>query len=121
MDFRASFSHEERLRFVQERFRAGLVVKLFCDFTDPPKFKRIVIVATGTVRPLLFLINSQPTEFALQSERLRDQQIAIPKEGNVFLEHDSFLDCSTAYNNFDKSEIKEALANDTTLILGRIS
>jgi hypothetical protein len=120
MDLKVSFSHEERLKFVRERFRAGLVVKLFCEFTKPPKFKRSLIVSTHSERPLFFIINTEPTEFAKQNARLRDQHKPIVKQSNPFMKHDSFVDCSTAHDNFDLVEIEEALANDTSLILGSI-
>lgn len=120
MDLKDSFSPEERLKFVRERFRAGLVIKLFCDFTTPPKFKWLLIVSTHSERPLFFIINTEPTEFAKQNARLRDQHKPIMKQSNPFLEHDSFIDCSTAHDNFDRNEIEEALAMDTSLILGSI-
>jgi hypothetical protein len=121
MDLRARFSHEERLQFVRERWKAGIVVKLHCDFTDPPKPKRMLIVAANRERPLLFIINSEPTEFAKANKRLIAQHLLLEKATENFLDHDSYLDCSTAYDNFDKIEIEDALVKDTTLILGDLS
>lgn len=108
------------MKFVRDRLHAGTVVKLFCDFTTPPKFKWLLIASTGLARPQLFIINTDPTEFAKRNARLRDQQVPIKKATNPFLKHDCFIDCSTAYDNFDEEEIAEALFNDTTLILGEI-
>src|SRR5687768_14553657 len=121
MDLNVRFSHEERLKFVRERFQAGAVIKLDCDFTTPPKAKRLLVVASNRDRPLLFVINTSPTDFAKNRPRLIDQHLPLAKADENFLDHDSFLDCSTAYDNFDKDNIEEALAGDTSLILGKLS
>ena len=120
MDLKARFPPEERLKFVRERFRAGAVVRLFCDFTTPHKFKWLLFVSLQLRRPLFFIINTDPTEFAKRNARLRDQQVPINKATNPFLKHDSFIDCSNAYDNFEKQAVIDALVNDTTLLLGTI-
>ena len=119
MDLSKSVSSEERAKFVRERFRAGTVIKLFCDFTKPPKFK-LLLVGSLQERPLLFVINSRATEFAKNNARLREQQVPISRATNDFLDHDSVIDCSTTYDNFTRREIEAALRSDTTLILGHI-
>jgi len=119
MDLGKRFSPEERAKFVRERFRAGTVIKLFCDFTKPPKFK-LLLICSLQERPLLFVVNSKPTEFAKNNARLRQQQVPISKATNEFLDHDSWIDCSTTYDNFTRREIEGALRQDTTLILGQI-
>ena len=121
MDLNVRFSPEERLKFVRERFQAGAVIKLDCDFTKPPKPKRLLVVAANRKRPLLFIINTSPTDFAKQRPRLIDQHLPLAKTDENFLDHDSYLDCSTAYDNFDKGDIEQILADDTSLILGKLS
>jgi hypothetical protein len=121
MDLKVRFSAEERLKFVRERFQAGAVIKLDCDFTTPPKPKRLLVVAANRGRPLLFLINTSPTEFAKNRPRLINQHLPLAKADENFLDYDSFLDCSTAYDNFDSREIEKTLADDTSLFLGNIS
>jgi hypothetical protein len=121
MDLKVRFSPEERLKFVRERFHAGAVIKLDCDFTTPPKPKRLLVVAANRGRPLLFVINTSPTDFAKNRPRLIDQHLPLAKADENFLDHDSYLDCSTAYDNFDKDGIEETLVGDTSLILGDLS
>jgi hypothetical protein len=121
MDLKVRFSYEERLKFVRERFQAGSVIKLDCDFTTPPKPKRLLVVAANRDRPLLFIINTSPTDFAKNRPRLIRQHLPLAQADENFLDHDSYLDCSTTYDNFDKDEIEEALVDDTSLILGKLS
>lgn len=120
MDLKGLASPEERLKFVRERFRAGAVVKLFCEFTTPRKFKWLLMASLQSRRPLFFIINTEPTAFAKGNPRLRNQQVPIKKATNPFLKHDSFIDCSNAYDNFDKPDMVNALVGDTTLLLGTI-
>lgn len=48
--------------------KAGAVIRLFCDFTTPPKFKYLMI---ATVEPLqVFIINSEIPEFIKRNESL---------------------------------------------------
>lgn len=121
MNLSGSFSYEQRLQFVRGRLKAGVVIKLHCDFTNPPKQKRLLVVAVNRGRPLLFVINSDPTDFAKNHKHLIKQHLPLKASDENFLDHDSYLDCSTAYDNFDRDDIERALAQDTTLILGDLA
>ncbi len=121
MKLSEGFSFGARLESVQRQFKAGLVVVLFCDFINDPKPKWLLIVAGRCDPPLFFIINTDPTEYAKQTPRLRDQQIAIYKKSDPFMEHDSWIDCSAVYNNFALSEIVDALAGDMDRIKGAVS
>jgi hypothetical protein len=121
MDLKGLASPEERSEFVRERLKAGVVIQLHCPFTDPPKLKRLLILAPNRTRPLFFIINSDPPPFAKANEHILARHLPIAKASENFLDHDSYLDCSNAYDNFDKGEIEHALIGDTTLILGDLS
>ena len=121
MDLRGFASPAERKKFVQERLRAGVVVKLYCGFIDDPKPKRLVIVDPDRDRPLFFFINTEPTEFAKANRKVISQHLLLEKDKENFLDWNSWLDCSVAYDNFDRTEIEQALIDDTTRILGDLS
>jgi hypothetical protein len=120
MDLTGLVSPEDRTKFVRERLIAGVVIKLHCPFTDPPKPKRLLIVAADRARPLFFLINTEPTNFAKANKQLIAQHLPLASSEN-FLDHDSYLDCSNAYDHFNKAEIENTLIQDTTLILGNLA
>lgn len=121
MHLKVRFSDEERLKFVRERFQAGVVIKLDCDFTTPPKPKRLLVVAANRKRPLLFVNNTSPTDFAKKRPKIISQHLPLAKADENFLDHDSFLDCSEARDNFNREDIEKTLAGDTSLILGELS
>lgn len=116
-----SFSFGQRLGSVQRQFRAGIVVKLFCDFIHDPKFKWLLIVAAEREYPLFFFINTDQPLLAQHNPEVKNQQLRLKKSVDPFLKHDSWLDCSTIYDKFEIGEIEEALTNDISLIKGFIS
>jgi hypothetical protein len=121
MKFGDSFSFGQRLASVQRQFRAGIVVTLFCDFIQDPKFKWILIVAAERENPLFFIINTDESPFAEHNANIKKQQLRLPKSVELFLDHDSWLDCSIVFDMFEIGEIEEALAKDMGLIKGFIS
>ncbi|HXI26134.1 MAG TPA: hypothetical protein VNG71_19930 [Pyrinomonadaceae bacterium] len=116
-----AFPEAERREYVQRTLKTGLVVKLFCDFITDPKWKRLVIVAVRREPPFFFLINTEPTNYAKRTPRIAAQQLKVLAEDNDYLEHDSWIDCSKPFDDFDMLDIEDALTDDTSLILGEIN
>jgi hypothetical protein len=114
------FTFGARLESVQRQFRAGLVITLFCDFVNDPKPKWLLIVCARCDPPLFFIVNTDPTEYAQQTPRLRNQQVPILKVDDPFMDHDSWIDCSVVFNNFDLAGMIDALANDVDRVKGVI-
>ncbi|OGA71499.1 MAG: hypothetical protein A3G81_17255 [Betaproteobacteria bacterium RIFCSPLOWO2_12_FULL_65_14] len=86
------------IQSLEELVVPGRVLRLFCSFTDPPKEKFVVIVATNPFC-LGFLINSSPTELQKAKKHLSDELIRISKaDGYEFLTNPqpSVLDCTLA-------------------------
>src|SRR5215211_5551777 len=121
MNLQTRFSSEERLSFVRKRLKAGVVLKLFCNFTAERKHKRLLIVVANRDQPLFFFINTDKTDFAKSKPQLDKQNLLLSAAEENFLDYDSYLDCSVAFDNFDQHEIEEVICNDTTLILGDLS
>lgn len=80
-----------------------------------------MIVAARRERPLFFLINTEPTPYAKRTPRLSSQQLQMLKASETFLDHDSWVDCSNAFDDFELAEIEHTLASNMRLILGVIS
>lgn len=116
-----SFPLGERLESIHRQFGAGLVIRLFCDFTSRPKEKRILIVSASSDPPLFFIINSEKAPHSNFDRRVDEHQIAISSSSNEFVDHDSFIDCSVVHDNFGLAEIEGALAADMSRLLGRIN
>lgn len=97
--------------------KAGTVIRLFCDFTTPPKFKYLMI---ATVEPLqVFIINSEIPEFIKRNESLLADQVDIPHKDHQFLTHDSVLNCIEVHRAFNISHLKsELVANFSEVYKG---
>lgn len=95
---------------VNNAFAPGQILHLFCIFTEPSKYKFLVLVS---VEPLLFFfINSEINSFKRNKPDLLNAQIEIKKSDYTFLDHDSFIDCSQVIEYFTKKEIEIQLEHD---------
>lgn len=106
----------------EELIVPGRILRLFCSFTDPPKEKFVVIVATNPCC-LGFLINSSATELQKSKKHLSDELIRVSKsDGYDFLTNPqpSVLDCTYAAD-FDVDEIVAQLTQDPTRAHGLIA
>ena len=100
----------------------GRILRLFCSFTNPPKEKFVVVVAT-TPFGLGLLINSNPTALQKSKKHLSDELISIhAADGYAFLTNPqpSVLDCTFAAD-LDIDETVAQLTQDPSRILGVIS
>lgn len=94
----------------------------FCSFTDPPKEKFVVIVATDPFC-LGFLINSSPTDLQKSKKHLSDELINVSaQDGYAFLTNPqpSVLDCTFAAD-LDFDETVAQLTQDSSRVLGLIT
>ena len=106
------------IQSLEELIVPGRVLRLFCSFTNPPKEKYVVIVAT-TPLCLGFLINSSPTGLQRSKKHLRDELIGLGKpDGYDFLTNPqpSALDCTLAAD-FDFDEVVAQLTQDSSRVL----
>ena len=120
MNLGESFSEADKAEYVERSLRPGSVIKLFCDFTTPPKEKRLVILSIQS-ELMVFVINSNIPRFYENKTHLKSQQIKLENQKEIFLDHDSWLDCSEVFKEFSLEDVKEILLNDTSRILGKLS
>jgi hypothetical protein len=120
MNLAGIVSQQERLDFFRSKYGTGLVIKLFCHFTIPPKEKRLLVVSISP-EPLLLVINSEINEYKQKRPHLRQQQVCLRQSENDFLDHDSYLDCSRVRDDFSEAEIERVITRDLTRILGTIN
>lgn len=104
---------------VRRYLKAGAVVRLFCKFTTPPKYKYLMI---ATLQPLrVFIINSEIHPFILGSPELLADQVDIPSKDHLFLVHDSILNCVEAHRAFEIEDLKaELIANFSEVYQGEL-
>jgi hypothetical protein len=102
------FPKGARQEHVSRNLKPGQVLYLFCDFTNPPKDKYVVLVCAEE-RPLFFLINSRINDFVRKRPALFRCQVALSVADYGFLDHDSFADCSKVLDSFGKQDLEQQL------------
>lgn len=114
------FSVEERRDSIRRQLTPGRVFKLFCAFTNPQKDKYLLLACTQP-RPLLFIINSEISEYIKKREHLHKCQVPISAGGHDFLKHDSYIDCSEARTDFHLIDIERQVLEDMSRIKGLVA
>lgn len=110
------------IQSLEELVVPGRILRLFCSFTNPPKEKFVVVVATHPFC-LGFLINSNPTALQKSKKHLSDELISVSAEdGYAFLTNPqpSVLDCTFAAD-LDFEETVAQLAQDSSRVFGLIT
>lgn len=104
---------------ISNHLKAGAVLRLFCDFTTPPKYKFVMV---ASIIPLqVFIINSEIHPYILNNPNLLADQIDIPQADHSFLSHDSILNCVQAHQSFDISHLRqELMANFSQIYKGKL-
>ena len=104
-------------QFVDRALQPGSILYLFCEFTTPPKHKYLVFLHRDQ-RPLFFLINSRVHPYIQGRPHLAQSQVLLSASTYDFLDHDSYLDCSTVRNELTLEEMREQLSADLTFYRG---
>ncbi|MDK9431472.1 hypothetical protein [Gallibacterium anatis] len=99
---------------ISNHLKAGAVLRIFCDFTTPPKHKFVMV---ASVTPLqVFIINSEIHPYIRNNPDLLADQVDIPQADHSFLSHDSILNCIQAHQAFNISHLQQALLSDFSQI-----
>lgn len=120
MNLGENFSDEQKAAYVERNLKPSSVIKLFCRTTHPPKEKRLVIVSL-TPELIFLVINTDVPRFYQNKPYLKHQQIKLESGKENFIDHDSWLDCSKIFQEFDVDDVREILLNDISRILGNLS
>lgn len=109
---------EEQYKYIRTRLTPGRILLVHCDFTTPPKDKFLVLVCVEP-EPLFLIINSQLSEFVRKREWLLQCQVSIKHEDYSFLNHHSYIDCTSAHK-VTLRDIYEQLGKEIKRIKGEI-
>jgi len=110
------------IQSLEELVVPGRILRLFCSFTNPPKEKFVVIVATNPFC-LGFLVNSSATDLQKSKKHLSDELVSVSaQDGYAFLTNPqpSVLDCTFAAD-LDLDETVAQLTQDPTRVLSFIT
>jgi hypothetical protein len=113
------FPEHERSASVRRQLTPWRVIRLFCQFTSPPKDKLLVIGYIGPDVQVL-VINSKLANYILARTDLKRCQVRLEAAGHDFLQSDSFLNCGEVYR-VSTEDIERQLVEDMNRIRGEIS
>lgn len=100
---------------VNRELKVGDVLYLYCDFTNSPKFKYLVVCCCNPL--LVLVINSEINDFIRLRDSLLACQVDIPQADHAFLDWDSYINCVEAQEAFDLEVVKEQLTQNYREVL----
>jgi hypothetical protein len=99
--------------------RTGDVVHVYVQSLRNPKHKYCVLVCMEP-KLLLFLINSEVTEYKKTRPDLMAAQLEIDAASHAFLNYDSWLDC-TELHGYPLDQLMAEYNRDPKVVVGRLS
>jgi hypothetical protein len=97
----------------------GTVLRMYVDDTNPPKIKIFIVlglhenkIALGTL-----FINSEINNNINFSTELQSLQYELKNQNHTFLDHDSYVDCSTIQQRVNQ-DILDKVNEDNNKIIG---
>ena len=91
-------------KFIRENLLPWQILRLFCQFTTPPKNKHLLMVCVQP-HPLFFMVNSKIHPYIKTRPYLKSCQVLLKTSQHFFLAHDSFVDCREVCTNFSLEEV----------------
>jgi hypothetical protein len=113
------FPEGARRAYINERLVPGAVLRLYCQFIDPPKEKYLILACVDP-ESLLFFVNSEVHPFIQSRPDLAKCQVALRASDCGFLDHDSFADCSHVIRLSHDEDILTELLNNTAGIVDQL-
>jgi len=113
-----SFPDNKKRDYVDRSLVPGMILRLFCPFTSPPKYKFILLLSMNP-EPVFFIINTKPNRFVLR--KFPDQQIPVIQRDYTFLTHDSYIECSTPRSDFTAEDMRAKVLADVGRIKGMLT
>jgi hypothetical protein len=122
MSIGENFPEELRKGFAARNLKVGSVLKLHVTDTNPPKEKRFIVVGQSSDGICLatVYINTNVNLNIHYSEELRNLQLLLHAEGREYLDHDSYVDCSTLYIKQYPTILSEC-TNKPNVLIGTLS
>lgn len=113
---------ETKEQLSESNFKVGAVLKYHVAFTNPPKEKRLIVVGVDSEKVLFaaVLINSEINPNVFKSPEMKNLHLKFDSTGREYLEHPSYVDCSTLFEQ-DIAAVKKLMTNSPITHLGSLS
>jgi len=107
-------------QYIRDNILPGQVLRLFCQFTTPPKNKHLLLVGIEP-SPLLFMVNSQIHPYVRSRAYLKSCQVLLKASEHFFLAHDSYVDCRNVCTTFSLDDLIMQVHRDARRLKGFIN
>lgn len=116
------FPQSFRKDFAERNIQIGSVIRHFAKDTIPPKIKYFIVVGFADDQILLgtVFINTNINSNLFKTEYLKGLHVPLDSAIHDFIEHDSFIDCSTIRER-SIQEMKQLLESDPESFKGTVS
>lgn len=113
-------SRADREAVANARLSTGTIIRVHCDFTDPPKAKLLLVLCTEP-EVLVYVVNSEVNRFIKNRDELMKCQVTLRKANYDFLAHDSVINCSEVKTDSNIGNLMGKMIEDvSTTYRGRI-
>jgi hypothetical protein len=91
------FPDDLKDQFANDNFKIGAVLKYHVDSTNPPKYKRLIIIGFDNQKVFLasVFINSEINPNIFKSPQARNQHLELDANNRDYLDKTSFVDLLT--------------------------
>ncbi len=122
MSLADSFPDEYKNKFAERNIKVGVVVRVHVKDANPPKEKRLILVAQSYDK-LLFasiFINSEINPAIFPTQHLRDLNLQLTADDRDYLDHNSYADCSSIQKR-TVDWLLEIVSENPSSVIGEVS
>lgn len=116
------FPDDLKDQFANDNFKIGAVLKYHVDSTNPPKYKRLIIIGFDNQKVFLasVFINSEINPNIFRSPQARNQHLELDANNRDYLDKTSFVDCSQIKVE-DMATVRDLIATNPSIHIGELS
>ena len=115
------FPQGSKEKLADDLMQIGSVVRCYVTQTNPPKEKRFIILGRDSAKQYIgaIFINTNVNFKVINSQELLELQYPVKKDGNDYLNWDSFVDCSKLIK-LEFEHVKTAIVAKPDCVLGMV-
>jgi hypothetical protein len=106
--------------FIRENILPWQLIRLFCQFTKPPKNKLLLLLGIYS-EPFFLMVNSKIHPYIETRAFLKSTQVLLKNSEHYFLAHDSYIDCREVYTTFSLNDVVTQVQSDSQRIRGFVN
>lgn len=116
------FPDDLKDQFADDNFKISAVLKYHVGSTNPPKYKRLIIIGFDAQKVFLasVFINSEINLNIFRTQKAKNQHLELDVNNRNYLDKTSFADCSQIKVE-DVATIRDLIVNNPSVHIGELS